>query len=77
MFNMKLARTTVRLNPQLKKEATKRAIEMDISFQKLLSLALKQYLKTKNKENAKQIVFMSKDIGSPLDNLTREDIYAD
>lgn len=74
---MKRTRTTVRLNPNLKKAATKKAVELDISFQKLLSLALKQYLQAKNQDKAKKIVFKSKDLGAPLDELTREDIYAD
>ncbi|MEX0896113.1 MAG: hypothetical protein WDZ94_04245 [Patescibacteria group bacterium] len=70
-------RTTIRLSPPLKKAAQKKAVELDISFQTLLSKALQRYLEYEAKKEAKKIVFRSKDIGVPLDNLTREDIYAD
>lgn len=74
---MQLTRTTLRLDPPLKKAAQQRALELDISFQALMQRALREYLETEGEKDAKKIVFHAKDLGVPLDNLTREDIYAD
>jgi hypothetical protein len=72
-----LVRTTVRLPQQLKKSADHKAIELDISFQDLVEQAIASFLQEKNRIKAKEIVFISKDIGAPLDNLTRADYYDD
>jgi hypothetical protein len=46
-------------------------------MQALFNDALAQYLNKVSKKKAKKLVFKSKDIGQPLDNLTREDILVD
>ena len=74
---MQLTRTTVRLQPPIKKAAEIKALELNISFQTLLNQALELYLRLESNKKAKKIVFNTKDIGFSLDNLTREDIYAD
>jgi len=74
---MQLLRTTIRLDHVLKKAAKQKAIEENISFQDLMQRALKNYLIFESKKKAKKIIFKSQAIGAPLDNLTREDIYAD
>lgn len=74
---MQLVRTTIRIQQPLKKAAEKKAQELDISFQLLLTKALEQYLAQKSKVKAQSIVFDDKNIGVALDNLSREDIYAD
>ncbi len=74
---MQLLRTTVRLHPALKKTATAKALELDISFQDLLGKALEDYLRNGSRQKARKIVFQSRSLGRPLDNLDREKIYAD
>jgi hypothetical protein len=76
-MHMPLARTTIRLETQLKKAAEKRALELDLSFQALLEKALRSYLRQDSKVQAKKLVFKARDLGKPLDQLTRDDIYAD
>lgn len=74
---MQLSRTTIRLQKPLQIAAKKKAQELDISFQALITRALEAYLSDVSKMKAKEIIFHSKSIGKKLDNLTREDIYAD
>jgi hypothetical protein len=74
---MNLTRTTVRLEPTLKKAAELKALELDMTFQDLFTQALKTYLDKTNKKKAQKLIFMSQPMGAPLDNLTREDLYAD
>ncbi|MCD8484863.1 hypothetical protein LRY65_02165 [Candidatus Woesebacteria bacterium] len=70
-------RTTIRLPKTLKNNVQQQALQMNISFQKLVETALQSYLSQKHQQNASQIITHAKDIGTPLDSLTREDIYAD
>jgi hypothetical protein len=74
---MNLTRTTVRLPEPLKKAAVTKALELNITFQDLVSQALSSFLNQMSRKKAKKIVFPSHDLGVPLDNLTREDYYAD
>lgn len=74
---MNLQRTTVRLEPTLKKAAERKALELDITFQDLFSEALRQYLQKKAFTKAKKLVFHTQSLGTPLDNVSREDLYAD
>ena len=74
---MQLTRTTVRLQPQIKKAAERKALELDISFQALLEKAVEAYLYQESQHKAHQLVFHDKKMGVPLDQLDREDIYAD
>ena len=74
---MQLTRTTIRLQKPLQIAAKKKAEELGISFQTLLTRALEAYLSDESKKKATEIIFKGKNIGVNLDNLTREDIYAD
>ncbi len=70
-----LVRTTLRLKEYLKKNAEKKALEDDVSLQAIFNQALEEYLTKDAKKQAKKIVFKTHDLGVPLDNLTRDDIY--
>jgi len=72
---MQLQRTTLRLNPNLKKAAHRIAIEENTTLQSIFNRALQDYLQKKARTKAKKIVFKTHDLGAPLDNLTRDTIY--
>jgi hypothetical protein len=72
---MNMIRTTLRLDPRLKKDAEKQAIENGTTLQALFNDALEDYLNNKAKSKAKKIVFHTHDLGEPLDNLRRGDYY--
>jgi len=72
---MQLIRTTLRLDKDLKKNAERMALEEDTTLQDIFNKALASYLQNQAKKKAKKIVFKSFDLGVPLDNLTRDDIY--
>ena len=72
-----LIRTTLRINKNLKKQAEKKALEDDVTLQEIFNQALEDYLQNDAKKEAKKIVFKSHNLGEPLDNLTRDDIYDD
>ncbi len=74
---MDLTRTTIRIPPQLKRAAQEQALEEGISFQDLVNQTLRIYIQNKTVKKAKKIVFPTHDLGVPLDNLIREDFYAD
>lgn len=74
---MQTTRTTVRLQKPLQIAAKKQAQDLDISFQTLVTRALEAYLNNVSQKKAEEIIFKSRSIGAKLDNLTREDIYAD
>jgi hypothetical protein len=74
---MLFTRTTVRLEPSLKKEAELKALELNLSFQSLFSEALRAYLRSARKKKAKRIIFHAQSLGDPTPDLTREDFYAD
>ena len=74
---MQMQRTTIRFYRNLKKEAERRAVERDTTFQSIVNDALRLYLRTDTKKQAKQLVFRTHDIGVGLDGLTREDYYDD
>ena len=75
---MQLVRTTIRLEKQLKKDAETLAIEKETSFQKVVSEAVGEYVaKRKTKKILKNWHFPTADLGVPLDNLTRDEIYGD
>lgn len=74
---MLLQQTTIRLQEPLKKIAQAKALELNISFQTLITQALQKFLQEKSDIKSQKIVFHSHDLGFPLDALTREDIYAD
>ncbi len=74
---MQLVRTTVRLEKQLKKEAERTALDENTTLQDVLNRALRYYIQKKAVNKAKKIVFKSIDLGVPLDNLTRDDIYGE
>ena len=70
-----LVRTTLRLKEHLKKSAEKKALQDDVTLQEIFNRALEDYLNKEAKKEAKKIVFKSYNLGEPLDNLTRDDIY--
>jgi hypothetical protein len=74
---MQLARTTLRLKENLKKRAEKKAFEENVSLQTIFNRALEQYLDQQAKIQAKKIIFNTHRLGTPLDNLTRDDFYPD
>ena len=74
--HMQLVRTTFRLQGALKKAAEKQALEEDTTFQDILQRALGDYIAKSAKEKAKKFVLHTHDLGVPLDNLTRDDIYS-
>ncbi len=71
------ARTTMRIEPNLKDQIQRLAQKQNMSMQALCNLALRQYIDVASKKRAKKIVFHSHDLGVPLDNLNRDDIYDD
>jgi hypothetical protein len=72
---MQLVRTTLRIKKDLKKEVEMFALKKDQTFQEVLNQALAQYLTREAKTDAKRIVFHTHDFGTPIENLTRDDIY--
>jgi hypothetical protein len=74
---MELIRTTIRLEPVLKKSAEMKAVELDMSFQELCAQALAEFLDKSAQEKATKLTFLAQPLGEPLDHLTREDLYAD
>jgi hypothetical protein len=72
-----LVRTTLRINKQLKKAAEQKALDENRTLQDIFNQALAFYLEEHAKQQAKKIVFKTHDLGTPLDNLKRSDIYSD
>lgn len=74
---MKLDRTTLRLKPNLKREAQRLASQQNTTLQEIFNRALENYLKNQQNQKVRQIVFQTHDLGEPLDNLQRKDYYTD
>lgn len=74
-LHMQLIRTTLRLREDLKQKAERKALEENTSLQAIFNRALEDHLKKETKKQAKKIVFITHDLGVPLDNLRREDFY--
>lgn len=74
---MQLIRTTVRLRPDLKKAAERKALEEETTFGHIVHCALEDYLARAATRKARRLVFHTHDLGVPLDHLTRDDYYAD
>ncbi len=72
---MQLIRTTLRVKSDLKKAAEKRAVYEDTTLQNIFNKALEEYLRESAKGRAKELIFKTHDLGTPLDNLTRDDYY--
>ena len=70
-----LIRTTLRIKENLKKDAERKALQIDTTLQNIFNTALEQYLERDAKKQAKKIVFKTHDLGQPLDNLKRADYY--
>jgi hypothetical protein len=73
---MQLVRTTLRLKPNLKKAAERKALDNNTTLQEIFNNALEDYLSKHAQAKAKKIVFKTYNIGKPLDNLTRADYYS-
>ncbi len=74
---MQVQRTTLRLEPNLKKQVLALAAEQNTSMQAICNLALRNYLKTVAQKTATKILFKTHDLGTQLENLTRDDYYDD
>ena len=74
---MQLIRTSLRLKENLKKRAEKKAFDENVSLQTIFNRALDTYLDQKAKREASRIIFKTHHLGTPLDNLTRDDFYPD
>ena len=72
---MNVIRTTLRLNEDIKVRAEHLAIEENRTLQDIFNDALQRYIEEKGKKKAKKIYFISHDLGTPLDNLTRDTYY--
>ena len=72
---MQLVINTLRLDSNLKKNAEMLALKNDQSFQEVVTTALREHLNTSAKNEAKILFLPSHDLGTPLDNLTRDDFY--
>ena len=72
-----LVRTTLRLKESLKKTAEKKALQENTTLQEIFNRALENYLNQEAKKEAKKIIFRTRHLGVPLDNLTRDDFYPD
>lgn len=72
-----LIRTTLRLKENLKRSAQNKALRDDVTLQEVFNRALEEYLEKGAKIEAKKIAFKTHDLGSPLNNLTRNDFYPD
>lgn len=74
---MQLVRTTIRLREPLKKAAERIALEENTTLQEIFNRALENYMQQEGRKEAKKIVFITHDLGAPLDNLRRKDYYPD
>lgn len=74
---MTLTRTTLRIQPHLKKAAQKLAAEENMTLQELFNHALETYLNKKTQKKARKMIIPTINLGVNLDNLTREDFYGD
>lgn len=75
---MQLVRTTLRLKENLKRQAEQKAFDERTTLQNLFNCALESYLEKEAKKKAKKkIKFITHNLGVPLDNLTRDDMYPD
>lgn len=72
---MSLLRTTIRIREDIKTQVERIAFEEDKTFQQVFHEALERYIQERGKKKIKKIRSITHDIGKPLDNLTREDIY--
>lgn len=74
---MQVQRTTLRLEPTLKKQVFALAAEQNTSMQAICNQALRNYIKTAAQKTATKILFKTHDLGTQFDNLTRDDYYDD
>lgn len=72
---MSLKRTTLRLDENLKREAELKALRENTTLQTVFNDALARYLEENNRQKARKLVFATFDLGTKLDNLTRDDYY--
>ena len=72
---MNLARTTLRIDANLKKTAQAKALQDNTTLQDVFNRALAAYVQESAKKDAKTLVFKTHNLGEPLDNLTRSDYY--
>ncbi|MDA1338260.1 MAG: hypothetical protein O2871_02760 [bacterium] len=77
---MALIRTTLRIEQNLKKEAERMALEQGLTLQYIFNEALRNAVTQQNEKKLKtkqKIKFISKNMGSMPDTLTRDFYYDD
>lgn len=72
---MKLVRTTLRIEADLKKQAELTALKENTTFQDIVNTALRDNLEKRSKTRARKLIIPTLDLGVPLDNLTRDEFY--
>lgn len=72
---MQLVRTTIRLEKPIKRQAEKLAFNKELTFQRVVNDALREYLQKQAKKKAGVFFIPTHDLGTPLDNLKRSDYY--
>ncbi len=70
-----IARTTIRLDKELKYLVEKMALEQGIRQQDVIRNALRLYLRNRSRKEAKRIILPRHDLGVKLDKITRNMIY--
>lgn len=74
---MQNIRTTLRIKENLKEALEKYAFEEKLTLQEAFNKAIEYYLKKEAKRRVKKLIFKTHRLGIPLDNLSRDDFYAD
>jgi regulator of replication initiation timing len=72
---MNLVRTTLRLDKDLKKQAELLAVRENTTLQAVMNEALRERLNKTAKKRAKLLVLPKIDLGVPVDNITRDEMY--
>lgn len=67
----------MRLKENLKEALEKHAFEEKLTLQEAFNKAIECYLKKEAKKKVKKLIFKTHHLGIPLDNLSRNDFYAD
>lgn len=77
VLTMQLVRTSLKIKKGLKSEAEKIAREKETTLQNVFNDALEKYIFEHSRKKAKRLWIPTIDLGVPLDNIARSDIYGD
>ena len=72
-----MVRTTLRIEEGLNKQVEFRAVKKSTAFQAIVNHALRDNLTNAAHKRAKLLVLPKFNLGVPLDNLTRDEIYGE